>query len=156
VAGSANNFYALDAQDGSITFESHVLPADQGMWLCPNGINATPTIDRSKGVVYTIAVDGSLYGLDLGTGKPNWGPLQAVPPFSKNWSLNLVDGTVYTSISQGCGGARSGIYSMDLRDPARSVIRDLLISKGGGAGIWGRAGGGRERSCLRGDRGRRI
>src|SRR5215831_12968611 len=39
VAGSANNFSALDAQDGSViwnrTFESHVLPKDEGMWLCP-------------------------------------------------------------------------------------------------------------------------
>jgi hypothetical protein len=146
VAGSANNFYALDAQNGSViwdrTFESHVLPKDEGMWLCPNGINATPTIDRSRGVIYTIAVDGNLYGLDLGTGKTKVGPVQFVPPFSKNWSLNLVDGIVYTSISQGCGGARSGIYSIDLRDPARPIIRDRLISasgaqaSGAGAGRW--------------------
>jgi outer membrane protein assembly factor BamB len=144
VAGSADNLSALDAQNGGViwsrTFESHVLPKNEGMWLCPNGINATPTIDRSKGVIYTIAVDGSLYGLDLGTGKIKLGPVQFVPPFSKNWSLNLVDGIVYTSISQGCGGARSGIYSMDLRDSARLVIRDLLTSSRGGAGIWGRGG----------------
>lgn len=144
VAGSANNFFALDAQDGSViwtrTFDSHVLPRDEGMWLCPNGINATPAIDRSREVVYTIAVDGSLLGLDLGTGKTKLGPVQFVPPFSKNWSLNLVDDNAYTSISQGCGGARSGIYSIDLRDPARPVIRDLLISAAGGAGIWGRGG----------------
>ena len=144
LAGSANTFFALDAQTGAViwsrTFESHVLPKDEGMWLCPNGINATPTIDRSKGVIYAIAVDGSLHGLDLGTGKTRLGPIQFVPPFSKNWSLNLIDGIVYTSISQGCGGARSGIYSVDLRDPGRPVVRDLLVSTGGGAGIWGRGG----------------
>ncbi len=144
VAGSADNFSALDAQNGEViwnrTFESHVLPKNPGMWLCPNGINATPAIDRSRGVIYTIAVDGSLYGLDLGTGKTKLGPVQFVPSFSKAWSLNLVDGVVYTSVSQGCGGARSGIYSMDLRDSARPVIRELLTSPRGGAGIWGRGG----------------
>ncbi len=144
VAGSANKLFALDAASGSIiwgrSFESHVLPKDEGMWLCPNGINATPTIDRARGLIYAIAVDGSLYGLDLGTGTTRLGPVPLVPPFSKNWSLNLVDGIVYTSISQGCGGARSGIYSVDLRDPNRPIVRDLLISPSGGAGIWGRGG----------------
>lgn len=144
VAGSANKLFALDAATGSViwgrSFESHVLPKDEGMWLCPNGINATPTIDQAKGVIYAITVDGSLQGLDLGTGKTRLGPVQFVPPFSKNWSLNLVDGVIYTSISQGCGGARSGIYSLDLRDPVRPIIRDVLISPDGGAGVWGRGG----------------
>src|SRR6266567_8377687 len=72
VAGSANHFFALDASDGSVvwsrTFESHVLPKDEGMWLCPNGINATPTIDRSTNTIYEIALDGRLFGMDLGAG----------------------------------------------------------------------------------------
>ncbi|HEV2351215.1 MAG TPA: PQQ-binding-like beta-propeller repeat protein [Terriglobia bacterium] len=144
VAGSGNHFFALDAADGKVIwkrdFESHVLPKDEGMWLCPNGINATPTIDRSTNTIYAIAVDGKLYGLDLGTGEINFGPVQFVPAFSKNWSLNLVGGVIYTTISQGCGGAQSGIYSMDVRDRMHPVLRHLLVSKGGGAGIWGRGG----------------
>jgi outer membrane protein assembly factor BamB len=66
--------------------------------------------------------------------------VQFVPAYSKNWSLNLWQGTVYTSISQGCAGARSGIYSLDVRDTNRPAIRDVLVSKEGLAGIWGRAG----------------
>jgi outer membrane protein assembly factor BamB len=144
VGGSDNHLYALDAADGSVIwsrdFEVHVLPKDAGMWLCPNGVNATPVIDRGRNLIYAIAVDGRLWGLDLGTGKPRFGPAQFVPAFSKNWSLNLVDGVIYTSISQGCGDAQSGIYSMDIRDPMRPAIRSLLVSKRGGAGIWGRGG----------------
>jgi outer membrane protein assembly factor BamB len=144
VGGSSNNLNAFDAHTGeaiwSRTFESHVLPKDEGMWLCPNNLNATPTVDKERGLIYVIAADGKFYGLDLGTGQTRFGPVQFVPAFSKNWSLNLSNGIVYTSISQGCGGARSGIYSLDIREPNRPVIHDLLVSKKGSAGIWGRAG----------------
>jgi len=144
VAGSSNNFFALDAENGSIvwsrTFDTYILPKHEGMWLCPNGLNATPTIDRRSDTIYTVAFDGKLYGLDLGSGDIKFGPVQFVPAFSKNWSLNFVDGIIYTSISQGCGGAQSGIYSVDVRDPMHPLIRDLFISRRGGAGIWGRGG----------------
>ena len=143
VAGSGDHLYALDAATGNqvwkIDFDSHVLPKDAGMWLCPNGINATPVIDRSTNSIYAVAVDGRLYGLDLGTGQVKFGPAQFVPAFSKNWSLNLFDGFIYTTISQGCGGAQSGFYAIDIRDPHRPMVRDLYISSGGG-GIWGRGG----------------
>lgn len=143
VGGSADHLFALDTANGnlvwSVNFKTHVLPKDPGMWLCPNGVNATPVIDRATNTIYAIAVDGRLYGLDLGSGQVKFGPTQFVPPFSKNWSLNLFDGIIYTSISQNCGGTPSGIYSMDVRDPDRAVVRTLVISRQGG-GIWGRGG----------------
>ena len=143
VAGSSDNINAIDAGTGELIwsrrFESHVLPKDEGMWLCPNNLNATPTIDKDRGLIYIIAADGKFYGLDLGTGQTRTGPVQFVPPYSKDWSLNLSNDIVYTATSQGCGGARSGIYSMDIRHPNRPVIHDLLVAKNG-AGIWGRAG----------------
>ncbi len=144
VAGSSNNVFALDASTGKpvwkVDIKNHVAPKDQGMWLCPNNLNATPVIDKQAGLLYVLASDGRLYGLDLGTGKTRFGPVQFVPPYAKDWSLNLVDGIIYTSISQGCGGAQSGIYSMDVRKPMHPVIREVLVSHGGSAGIWGRGG----------------
>jgi outer membrane protein assembly factor BamB len=143
VAGSSNHLFALDAAGGNVIwsrdFETHVLLKDETMWLCPNNLNDTPAIDRSTGTIYVIASDGKLWGLDLSSGETKFGPIEFVPPFSKNWSLNLHGSTVYTSISQGCGGAQSGIYAMNLRDPRRPVIRDLLVANQG-AGIWGRGG----------------
>jgi outer membrane protein assembly factor BamB len=144
VAGSADHLFALDAENGKVvwtrTFDSHVVPKDAGMWLCPNGINATPALDKSRGLIFAVAVDGRLYGLDLGTGETRFGPIQFVPAFSKNWSLNLESGVIYTAISQGCAGAQSGIYGLDTTDSARPAIRDLLVSHHGDAGIWGRGG----------------
>jgi outer membrane protein assembly factor BamB len=143
VAGSGDHLFAFDAANGdlvwNVNFETHVLPKDEGMWLCPNGVNATPVIDPSTSTIYAVAVDGRLYGLDLGTGRTKFGPAQFVPAFSKNWSLNLVHGTIYTAISQGCGGAQSGFYSINVQDPDRPSVQDLFIARDGG-GIWGRGG----------------
>jgi len=65
-------------------------------------------------------------------------PIQFVPPFSKNWSLNLAGDILYTTTSQGCNGAKSGVYAMDLRTPEHKV--NFFQASSGGAGIWGRAG----------------
>ncbi len=143
-AGSSDTFFALDAQDGKVvwsrTFDSEVLPKDESFYLCPNAVNATPTIDKSRNIVYTIARNGKLYGLDLGSGETKFGPFQFVPAFAKAWSLNFNDEVVYTSTSQGCGGDRSGIYAMDVRDPMHPVSHELLIRRGHGGGMWGRGG----------------
>ncbi|MGH9403073.1 MAG: PQQ-binding-like beta-propeller repeat protein [Terriglobia bacterium] len=144
VAGSSGEIYALDAETGKILWSrelsSHSLPASPGMWLCPNNLNATPAADERRGLLYTIAADGMFYGLDLSTGAIRLGPIQFVPPYSKDWSLNLWNGSVYTTVSQGCGGARSGIYSISVQDPDRPVIHELLLARKFGAGIWGRGG----------------
>ncbi|MFN8009645.1 MAG: PQQ-binding-like beta-propeller repeat protein [Terriglobia bacterium] len=143
VAGSSNHLFALDSQSGeqvwSYSFKSSTVPKDEGMWLCPNNLNATPVIDRLRNLIFVISADGKLYGLDLGTGKTGWGPIQFVPPFAKVWSLNLVDGFVYTSTSQGCGGTPSGIFVMDTRHPNQPAMNSLLVARRGG-GIWGRGG----------------
>jgi len=90
VAGIAGTVFALDAQTGeemwSHTFRSVVLPGKggyQGTFLCPNGITATPVADSSTSILYVIAPDGALYGLDLGGGKVRYGPVQFVAPSPK-------------------------------------------------------------------------
>ncbi len=86
--------------------------------------------------VYAIASDGKLHVLNITDGEERIVPIQFVPPFSKNWSLNLAGNVLYTSTSQDCNGARSGVYAMDLNTHKISFFQ---ASKGG-AGIWGRAG----------------
>ena len=139
--------FALDADTGdtlwSHTFKTRALPGSglyQGTFLCPNGITATPVIDKDTGIIYLIASDGALYGLDLGSGNVRYGPVQFVAPFSKNWSLNLVNGVIYTVLTQGCGGGISGFYAVDVRDRHHPVIHQMLLSNTDTAGIWGRGG----------------
>ena len=59
-----------------------------------------------------------------------------MPAFSKNWSLNIADDTLYTAVSQGCNGVLSGVYAVDLSRPAEPIHE----FQAGRPGIWGRAG----------------
>ena len=147
VCGIKGIVFALEAETGKVlwshTFRSSILPGKgryQGTFLCPNGITATPVIDRKTNLLYAIAPNGALYGLDLTTGTVRYGPVHFVAAYSKNWSLSLVDGVVYTTLAQGCGDGISGFYSIDINDPQRPVIRELLLSRSDTAGLWGRGG----------------
>ncbi|MGH9395854.1 MAG: PQQ-binding-like beta-propeller repeat protein [Terriglobia bacterium] len=144
VAGSSDHVFALDAKTGELvwtrTFNASVVPRYPSFWACPDALNATPVISDSRKEIYAVASDGRLYGLDLATGSIKYGPVQFVPPLAKDWSLNLIQGIIYTTVSQGCGGAQSGIYSADVRNPLQPVIRNVFTGASGRAGIWGRGG----------------
>ena len=143
VGGASDNLFALDADSGKLiwkkSFEAEGKPHGP-FWLCPNALNDTPLIrkDGLAATVFVIASDGKLHTLNAINGEDRTPPQKFVPPFSKNWSLNLVDNVLYTNTSQGCNGARSGVYAMDLGAPDHPT--KFFQSANGGAGIWGRAG----------------
>lgn len=144
VGGASDNLYALDAETGKLlwkkTFAVEAKPRQRPFWLCPNALNATPLI-RKEGLrasVYAIASDGKLHVLNVIDGEDRMPPIQFVPPFSKNWSLNFAGGVLYTNTSQGCNGAKSGVYAMDISSPDHKIT--FFQAAAGGAGIWGRAG----------------
>ncbi len=144
VAGSSNHLFAVDAETGTLvwsrTFQSYVNAKAESYFLCLNAVNATPVIDRRQNMIFVLAYDGRLFGLDLGTGNIQFGPYQFVPPFSKPWSLNLNNGFIYTTTSQGCGGDRSGIYSMQVDNPTHRTSYEMLVRNGSGGGMWSRGG----------------
>jgi len=144
VGGASDNLFALDADTGKLlwkkTFTPEGKPRQEPFWLCPNALNATPLIrkDGLTATVFSISSDGKLHALNVINGEDRIPPQQFVPPFSKNWSLNLFQGVLYTTISQGCNGARSGVYAMELGAADHPV--NHFFAANGGAGIWGRAG----------------
>ncbi len=147
VAGISGTVFALDSESGETlwtrTFKYRIQPGKggyQGTFLCPNGITATPVIDKTTQILYVIAADGALYGLDLGSGAVRYGPVQFVASYAKAWSLSLVDGVVYTTLSQGCGAGLSGFYGVDVRDRHHPTVHQLLLSNTDTAGMWGRGG----------------
>jgi outer membrane protein assembly factor BamB len=143
VGGASDNLFALDANSGKLiwkkSFEAEGKPHGS-FWLCPNALNDTPLIrkDGLAATVFVISSDGKLHMLNAINGEDRTPPQKFVPPFSKNWSLNLVNNVLYTNTSQGCNGARSGVYAMDLGAPDHPS--KFFQSATGGAGIWGRAG----------------
>jgi outer membrane protein assembly factor BamB len=167
---SSNTLAALDAATGAIvwqrTIENSVEPANPANWICTNTSTATPVIDKSSGTIYMIAADGRLYGMDLATGERKM-TAEFVPPYSRNWSLNLVDGFLYTTVGRGCGngpapgamanatsetapaaqsprGGRapavaSHMIAIDLKNPTHPVSR-FFTSPARPGGGWSRAG----------------
>ena len=141
VGGASDNLYAIEAATGKLmwkkTFTNENKPKQEPFWLCPNALNATPLIRKEglKASVMAIATDGKLHVLNIIDGEDRMPPIPFVPPYAKSWSLNLLGETVYTATSQGCGGAHSGVWSVDLGNPEHKVA--FTNSAGG---VWGRAG----------------
>ena len=144
VGGASDSLFAVDAESGKLlwkkTFQVEAKPRQTPFWLCPNSLNATPLLAKGglSVTVYAIASDGKLHGLSAINGEDIIPPTQFVPAYSKNWSLNLYKDVLYTTTSQGCGGAKSGVWAMDLKSPERKVT--FLQASTNAAGIWGRAG----------------
>jgi outer membrane protein assembly factor BamB len=162
--GADDTLFALDAADGKViwqkTFPNTVPVKRAATWLCPNAANATPVIDRQKGVIYFVTSDGKLRGLALGDGAERLTPTEFVAPYARDWSLNLIDNVVYTTSARGCGQLEpdsqmasalltkgtgvqldpGAISAADVRDPEHPRVTHFYTSGGRPAGPWGRGG----------------
>ncbi|HEY1877566.1 MAG TPA: hypothetical protein VGG66_08850 [Rhizomicrobium sp.] len=123
---------AVDANTGKIvwqkSFPNTIKPLRPPSISCSNTEQATPIIDKAKGVIYFTTSDGNLRGAHLSDGSEALTPTQMVQPFSRNWSLNLVDNVVYTTAARGCGGSPKQpteygtVAAMDISDPAHPSL----------------------------------
>jgi hypothetical protein len=66
-------------------------------------------------------------------------PVEFTTPFARNWSLNLIDGVIYSSSARGCGGAMAHFTALDLKDPGKRRV-EYFTSNGRPGGAWGRGG----------------
>jgi hypothetical protein len=141
-ASAENNVYALDAETGAIIWQRRFLntaKAPTPTNNCPNNLNATPVIDKHNSILYVLTNEGKLRGLGLGDGEDRITPVEFTEPYSRNWSLNLIDGWIYTSTSRGCGGATSVITAVNVSQPNHPIAR-FYPSTGKASGPWGRGG----------------
>jgi outer membrane protein assembly factor BamB len=147
---SEDKLTALDADTGKIVwqkaFPNTLKPPHPMVISCSNTEQATPTIDKAKGIIYFTTSDGKLRGARLGDGSEAIRPTDMVQPFSRNWSLNLVDDVVYTTTARGCGGSPAQpiefgtVAAMDVSDPAHPSLSRFYTGKGRPAGPWGATG----------------
>jgi hypothetical protein len=148
--GIDDAIYAIDADSGTIvwqkSFPNPGKPLRTANTNCADTEQATPVIDKSAGIIYFTTSDGKLRGLDLGNGGERLVPTAFVAPFSRNWSLNLIHGVVYTAAGRGCGGDASqpieagAVSAMDVSDPQHPQLSRFLTGRGRPAGPWGRGG----------------
>jgi outer membrane protein assembly factor BamB len=102
-----NILSAVDADSGKIVWQKSFPPAAKPLrasnWLCPNAPNDTPVYDRARGLVFFMPADGKLRAVSAGDGVEKMQATQLVAPFARAWSLNLIEGVVYTTSARGCG-----------------------------------------------------
>jgi outer membrane protein assembly factor BamB len=148
--GIDDTLYALDADSGKTLwqkgFPNTAKPVRPPNTNCAGTEQATPVIDKKKGVIYFTTSDGKLRGLGLADGAEKLTPAPFVAPNSRNWSLNLINDVIYTAAGRGCGGdaAQSiepgSVSAMDVSDPAHPQLSRFLTGRGRPAGPWGRGG----------------
>lgn len=152
VVGSDNAVYAIDSETGEVTwqrrFPNPLTEPTKADYRCPNTQNATPVIDKAAGTIYVSMSDGKLRGLSLLDGEDRLPPVEFTAPFARNWSLNLIDGVIYSPTARGCADTPTRFTALDLIDPGRRAL-DFYTSAGvppssrnreDPSGAWGRGG----------------
>jgi outer membrane protein assembly factor BamB len=144
VAGVSDNIYAIEVADGRLLWKKKFDSTYQetaggrgGGVLCPGGLTATPVLDKTapgKYFAYAVSWDGRLRKLDVATGEEIEPSALFMPPNGKPYALNLVNGVIYTSTAQGCGGNPNNFYSYDL---ATKKVGNWAPGSGG---LWPRTG----------------
>jgi putative pyrroloquinoline-quinone-binding quinoprotein len=84
--------------------------------------------------VYAVSWDGRLRTVDVATGEEIEPPAPFLPPNGKPYGLNLVNGVIYTTTAQGCGGNPNQFYSYDL------ATKKVGYYNPGSGGLWPRSG----------------
>jgi outer membrane protein assembly factor BamB len=143
VVGSDNTVFAIDAATGKIVWQkanaNTIKEPKQGDYRCPNSQNATPVIDKEAGIIFVSTNDGKLRGFSLLDGAERIAPTNFTDPFARNWSLNLIDGVIYSPTARGCLNIQSHFTALDLKDPVRHPL-EYYTNTGITSGAWGRGG----------------
>jgi outer membrane protein assembly factor BamB len=145
VAGVSDNIYGIDVDKGTLLWKKHFdstyKPETGGRGggvLCPGGLTATPVIapteTAGKYKIYAVSWDGRLRTLDVATGEEIEEPALFLPPNGKPYALNLVNGVLYTTTAQGCGGNPNQFYAFDL------ATKKVGYYNPGSGGLWPRSG----------------
>ena len=145
-----STLYAIDADTGKLlwqkAFPNPSTPVKEANWMCTDTEQATPVIDKEKGVIYFTTDDGNLRAASLTDGSPRLTPTPIGPPDVRNWSLNLVNDVIYTSMGRGCGGdaaqpmVSGNVTAVDVHDPARVTVNKVYTGFWRPAGPWNRGG----------------
>lgn len=77
--------------------------------------------------------------LSLSDGEDRFPATSIVPPYSRNFSLNLSEGRIFTSTARGCANAISEIVGISVKTPDHTISH-FYTSPGKASGPWGRGG----------------
>jgi hypothetical protein len=143
VVGSDNTVFAIDAATGKLVWQkanpNPIKEPNKGDYRCPNTQNATPVIDKEKGIIYVSTSDGKLRGFSLVDGEDRIAPTRFTDTFARNWSLQLIDGVIYSPTARGCLNMQSHFTALDLKEQSPHPL-EFFTNTGITSGAWGRGG----------------
>jgi outer membrane protein assembly factor BamB len=143
VGSHDDTLYAIDADKGTIiwkrSYPNTQSPRVAASGNCPNNMNATPYVDLRTGTIYFLPNDGKMRGVSITDGEDKFPATEVVPPYTRNFSLNMADGWLFTSTTRGCQQEVSEIVGIGVDDP-KHPISHFYLSQGKGSGVWGRGG----------------
>ena len=91
IAGSSDNLYAIDADSGKVFWQKKFTvegkPKQQPHWLCPGGLNDTPTIAEDPGGNFATKRRGD----DIWVARPGLGPHSPAASVERFGSLTDCD-----------------------------------------------------------------
>lgn len=146
ISGISDDLWGIDTSNGKelwhkhfdSTYDEAAAGGRGGSTLCPGGQTDVPAVGPGSGpgkyTLYTVSWDGRLRQVNVADGEDMATPQKFMPPNGKPWALNLVNGVIYTSNSQGCGGDPNAFFAFDLKTRKASGLFP------GGGGMWGRRG----------------
>ena len=71
--------------------------------------------------IYLISSDGMLRRVNVANGNESGMAFQVFPANARLSALNVTDGVIYATTSQGCGGAQNGVWAIDVNNPDASA-----------------------------------
>jgi outer membrane protein assembly factor BamB len=145
IAGVSDDLFGIDLTSGEVMwtrkFDSTYVEPQGGRGpgtLCPGGQTAVPVLGAGPTpgsyTIYAVSWDGRIRQVNLVDGKDVAPPEKFMPPNAKPYALGLVNGVIYTSNAQGCGGNANAYYAYDLATRKSSIFLPA------GGGMWGRRG----------------
>lgn len=172
VLGADDVLFAVDADTGAHiwkkAYPNPLKAAKAATWLCSNTANATPAIDKARGLIFFIPSDGKLRAVSLADGAERMSPVEVTAPWARAWSLNIIGNVVYTPTGRACGEIRnpnsiqaaaatpirsrignqptivqtdaSSVVAIDTADLKAPAVSTFFTSGGRPAGAWGRGG----------------
>ncbi|MGH9655876.1 MAG: PQQ-binding-like beta-propeller repeat protein, partial [Bryobacteraceae bacterium] len=158
VGGASGKIWAIQA-DFNRTFWKRQLDHATNVDLpgvCPGGITATPAMMRRsifgggyqrrskpnpirQQPIYAVSGDGMLHRLNPSTGGDLFPPVHFLPAHAKASSLAAVNGVIYTTTSDGCGGAPNAVWAIDMSGDPATVTGKVasFVTKANPVGLGG-------------------
>jgi outer membrane protein assembly factor BamB len=149
-ATSSNVVYALAASTGNVLWKRSLGSTVPNICGGTGGIESTPVVDPSTGLLYVIGAAGRLRALSLATGQPD--PKWSLPIITRTdvetvWgALRIVNGVLYVGVGSWCdkpdaSGAWDGrLDAVDLATRRITHTFDVVPGPKNGGGIWGPGG----------------